>query len=149
MQAVIWIFSVLGVIGAGIGLGYLIYYLFWPKYAIKSEESVTRSEFEEFKADIEAKLKEGVTKPSELDALKTSLEAIEAKLKEGVIKPSELDALKTSLEAIEAKLKEGVIKPSELDALKTSLEAIEAKLKEEYVTLSKFDRFRDAIREIM
>ena len=100
MQAVIWIFSVLGVIGAGIGLGYLIYYLFWPKYAIKSEESVTRSEFEEFKADIEAKLKEGVTKPSELDALKTSLEAIEAKLKEEYVTLSKFDRFRDAIREI-------------------------------------------------
>ncbi len=61
MQVVIWIFSVLGVIGAGIGLGYLLYYLLWQKYAIRGVESVARSEFEELKAALEAteaKLKE-------------------------------------------------------------------------------------------
>ncbi|MFC2013252.1 hypothetical protein ACFLUE_03080, partial [Chloroflexota bacterium] len=72
MQVVIWIISVLGVIGAGIGLGYLIYWLFWQKYVIRREESVSRSEFEEFKATLETKLGEGLVKPSEFEELKAT-----------------------------------------------------------------------------
>ncbi|MFC1904933.1 hypothetical protein ACFLXT_04140, partial [Chloroflexota bacterium] len=76
MQVVIWVFSVLGVIGAGYGLGHLLYYLYWKKYAIKREESVTRSDFDEFKAAIEAKLGEGLVKPNELDAVRGTIATV-------------------------------------------------------------------------
>ncbi|MBA7562161.1 hypothetical protein ES708_03810 [subsurface metagenome] len=149
MQVVIWIFGVLGVIGAGIGLGYLLYYLFWQKYAIRREESVSRSEFEELKATLEAKLGEGLVKPSELEALRSAIESVEAKLGEGLVKPSELEALRSAIESVEAKLGEGLVKPSELEALRSAIASVEAKLRDDYVTLSQFDRFREAIREVM
>ena len=149
MQVFIWVVSVLGVIGAGIGLGLLLYFLFWQKDAIKYEESVPRKEFEEFKAAIEAKLQEALSKGSELDALRSAIESVEGKLKEGVIKPSELDALRSAIGSVETKLQKGLVKPSELDKLKAVLQAIEAKLKEEYVTQSNFNRFKEAIKEIM
>jgi len=79
MQVVIWIFSVLGVIGIGIGLGNLIYYLFWQRYAITREESVARSEFEKFKA---------------------ALEAIEAKLQEEYITQSQFDRFREAIKEI-------------------------------------------------
>jgi len=149
MEVVIWVFSVLGVIGGGIGLGNLLYYLFWQRYQIKAVESVPRSEFEEFKAAIEAKLQEGLVKPGELDPLRSAIEALEAKLQEGLVKPGELDPLRSAIEALEAKLREGLVKPGELDPLRSAIEALEAKLKEEYVTQSQFVRFRDAVREVM
>ena len=120
MQVVIWILGFLVVIGAGIGLGLLIYYLYWQK-----EGSDLHKEFEEFKA------------------------AIEAKIQEALSKGSELNALRSAIESLETKLQDGLVKPSELDKLKTVLQANEKKLQEEYVTSSQFNRFKDAIKEIM
>ena len=122
MQVAIWILSILGVIGVGIGLGYLIYYLFWRVYGGKREVLVTRSEFEEFKT------------------------AIETKLEEGLINPGELDMLKKAVKAEEARKSEESVARSEFEEFKT---AIEAKLGEEYVTISQFASFRDSMKKAM
>ena len=122
MQVAIWILSVLGVIGVGIGLGYLIYYLFWRVYGGRREISVTRSEFEEFKS------------------------AIEAQLEEGLINPSELDMLKKAIKAEGARKGEESVARSEFEEFRT---AIETKLGEEYVTIGQFASFRESIRKAM
>ena len=122
MQVATWILSVLGVIGVGIGLGYLIYYLFWRVYGGRREISVTRSEFEEFKT------------------------AVEMKLEEGLINPGELDMLRKAIKAEEARKGEEPVGRSEFEKFKT---AMEAKLGEEYVTISQFANFRESIRKAM
>ena len=167
MQVAIWILSVLGVIGVGIGLGYLIYYLFWRVYGGRREISVTRSEFEEFKSAIEAQLEEGLINPSELDMLKKAIKAEEARKGEESVARSEFEEFKT---AIETKLEKGLVNPSELDMLKKAIKAegarkgeesvarsefeefrtaIETKLGEEYVTIGQFASFRESIRKAM
>ena len=100
MQVVIWILSVLGVIGAGVGLGYLIYWLFWPRYVIRSEESVSRSEFEEFKAAVEAKIGEGLVKPSELEVLRSDIASIEAKIHDDYVTLSQFARFKEAIREV-------------------------------------------------